>query len=121
MYFLIFILGGWSYALIEILYRGYTFKSMFFLGGLVMITFYILCPDLIKMNLLIASLIGAGIITFYEFLSGLILNLWLGRNIWDYSSLHGNILGQICPQFSFCWFLLCFAFFSMVKYIYRII
>lgn len=120
MYFLIFILGGYAYSLIEIIYRNYTHKTMFFLGGIVSITFYILCPYWIKMNVLFSALIGSLIITFYEFISGLVLNRWLQMEIWDYSYLNGNILGQICPQFTFCWFLLCFAFFSMVKYIYSI-
>ena len=29
-----------------------------------------------------------------------IVNLWLGLDVWDYSGLPGNILGQTCPQFA---------------------
>ena len=35
-----------------------------------------------------------------EFITGCIVNLWLGLNVWDYSGLPGNILGQTCPQFA---------------------
>lgn len=39
-------------------------------------------------------------------MAGLILNVWLGLNMWDYSNMPGNILGQICPQFTLLWFFL---------------
>ena len=45
-------------------------------------------------------------ITFYEFIFGVILNIWLGLNIWDYSNLPFNILGQICIPFSTIWYFL---------------
>ena len=35
-----------------------------------------------------------------EFITGCIVNLWLGLNVWDYSGLPENILGQTCPQFA---------------------
>ena len=44
--------------------------------------------------------------TKVEFLFGLILNVWLGLHMWDYSNMPGNILGQICPQFTVLWFFL---------------
>jgi uncharacterized membrane protein len=46
---------------------------------------------------------GSIIVTILEFIAGCILNLWLGLNVWDYSDLPFNILGQICPQFTFLW------------------
>ncbi|WP_195640663.1 putative ABC transporter permease [Flavonifractor plautii] len=38
--------------------------------------------------------------------TGLVLNVWLGLGVWDYSHLAGNILGQICPQFTLLWLVL---------------
>ena len=35
-----------------------------------------------------------------------IVNIILGWNVWDYSNLPGNLLGQICPQFTVLWFFL---------------
>lgn len=50
--------------------------------------------------------IGAIIITALEFIVGVIVNLILKWNIWDYSMLPFNILGQISLPFSLIWFLL---------------
>ncbi len=44
-------------------------------------------------------IISGGIITAVEFAFGCIFNLWLGLNVWDYSDVPYNVLGQICPKF----------------------
>lgn len=36
-------------------------------------------------------------------MTGCIVNLWLGWNVWDYSTMPGNFMGQICPQFTLLW------------------
>lgn len=51
----------------------------------------------------IQAFIGAGIITFLEFVTGCIVNLLLGWKIWDYSNLPLNILGQVCLPFFVLW------------------
>ena len=48
-------------------------------------------------------LIGAILITCLEFLTGCIVNMWLGWNVWDYSAMQGNVQGQICPQYFLLW------------------
>ena len=48
---------------------------------------------------------GTGI-TAVEFVSGLVLNVWFKMGVWDYSSLWGNLLGQICLPYSLMWCLL---------------
>lgn len=58
------------------------------------------------MPLVLQMAIAASGITAIEFIFGLILNVWLGLNMWDYSNMPGNILGQICPQFMVLWFFL---------------
>ncbi|MGN0658229.1 MAG: hypothetical protein ACI4LA_01350 [Emergencia sp.] len=122
MEFIVFVLGGVFYGLTELLYRGYTHWTMVLTGGAIAATFYILLPFLMNMNVFSAALTGALIITMYEFAVGSIVNIWLGWEVWDYSSLPGNILGQICPRFTACWFVLCLAFFSLIKYnVYDII
>lgn len=45
-------------------------------------------------------------ITAAELLSGLILNVWLGLGIWNYSGLPLNFMGQICLPFFGVWCLL---------------
>ena len=51
-------------------------------------------------------MIGASIVTFVEFICGCIVNLWLGWNIWNYSDMPFNILGQICLPYMVLWSLL---------------
>jgi uncharacterized membrane protein len=47
--------------------------------------------------------IGAAIITALEFVAGVVLNVWLGLGIWDYSAMPFNVLGQICLPFTLAW------------------
>ena len=49
------------------------------------------------------ALICGTAIVAAELAAGLVLNIWLGMAIWDYSALPGNLWGQICPQFFCCW------------------
>ena len=112
---LIFILGGAAYGLLETRFRGYTHWTMVLTGGACVLTLYLLSGWLLSMNLVLSAMAGAVIITIYEFCVGVIVNLRLGWDVWDYSSLPGNILGQICPTFTLAWFMLCFAFLGCVK------
>ena len=56
------------------------------------------------------ALACAALVTAVELAAGLILNVWLGLGVWDYSDLPGNFIGQICPQFAAVWFWLCLVF-----------
>ena len=116
MELIVFVLGGAFYGLAEFLYRGWTHWTMVLTGGAVILTFYFLSPYLFNMNVFLAAAIGAVIITAYEFSVGVVVNLWLHWDVWDYSARPGNVLGQICPLFTACWFVLCLAFFSLIKY-----
>lgn len=101
---ILFLIGAAAYALIEVAFRGYTHWTMAVLGGIL----FLLLGGLNEwfpweMPLVLQCVIGAVIVTVAEFVAGLILNVWLGLGIWDYSDVPGNILGQICPQFIFAW------------------
>lgn len=56
------------------------------------------------------ALACAALVTAVELAAGLILNVWLGLGVWDYSDLPGNFMGQICPQFFGVWFVMCLVF-----------
>ena len=56
------------------------------------------------------SLCCAGLVTAVEFVAGLVLNVWLGLGVWDYSHLPLHLMGQICPQFTALWWGLCLLF-----------
>lgn len=79
---------------------------MFILGGLCFIIIGLLNEKLFKKNsLILQSLMGSGVITILEYITGLIVNIILKWNIWDYSNLLFNIHGQICLLFTGIWIL----------------
>lgn len=100
-YLILFLLGGYTITGIEILWRGYSHYSMIIFGGICFIYAglqneqiewdYPFWKQVLRVEAFILSA---------EFITGCIVNLWLGLNIWDYSGLPGNILGQTCPQFA---------------------
>ena len=103
---LIFSIFGLTYGLIEILWRGYTHPSMVIVGGICGLLIGLLNERNKEMNLLLQMVEGMVIVTVLEFVSGIILNLCLGLNVWDYSNMRFNLLGQVCPQFCIAWFFL---------------
>lgn len=105
-YLILLIVGGTAYYGIEVLARGFSHWTMFLVGGICFILIGIINEVTPKMPLIQQMLLSAAIITAVEFISGCVLNLWLGLDIWDYSENFGNILGQICPKHTIYWFLL---------------
>ena len=112
---LVFVLGGTAYGLMEVLFRGHTHWTMVLTGGACVTTLYLLLGWFDTQPLTTAALVGAAVITLYEFAVGYIVNLKLGWGVWDYSGMAGNVMGQICPQFSLAWFFLCFVFLGAVR------
>ena len=101
------IIGAFLYLFIEILYRGHTHWTMGILGGACFVLIGLINEILSwETPLLVQGLIGSLIITVLEFISGVILNIWLGLGIWDYSQMPFNLLGQICLPFTIAWFFL---------------
>lgn len=100
-------IGGTLYLIIELLFRGYSFPSSFIMGFISFI-FCGMINEILSWDtpLLLQALIGGTGITIIEFITGCIVNILLGFNEWDYSSLPLNILGQVCLLFSIIWCLL---------------
>lgn len=106
----LFLVGGTIYFLLEVLFRGYSHPSMFILGGICFLLIGILSESkYFQIPLLGQMLISSLIITVMELATGLIVNVWLGLSVWDYSSLPFNFLGQICILYTVIWFFLSFA------------
>ena len=96
--------GGCVYFLIEMAWRGHSHWTRAVLGGVC----FVLIGDINEfipwnMPLILQGAIGSGIVTVLELVSGIILNLWLGLGIWDYSNMPFNLLGQICLPFTLLW------------------
>lgn len=104
--FILFFIGGITYIFIEITYRGYSHISMFIVGGLcfLLITFINEIP--LKLPILLQMAISCLLITSIELISGIILNISLHLNVWDYSLERFNFLGQVCLKASLCWLFL---------------
>lgn len=103
----LFAVGGGLYAAIEIAWRGYTHWTMAALGGMC----FLICGGLNEWLswdtlLWIQALICCLAITAAELAAGLMLNVWLGLDIWNYSGLPYNLAGQICLGYSCLWYLL---------------
>ena len=106
-YFTLGTLGGVIYVLIELLWRGYSHWSMFLLGGICFIALGLINEVIPwEMPLTAQMFIGCAIITMLEFITGCIVNLWLGWNVWDYSEQPCNLLGQISLKSSVGWYFL---------------
>lgn len=100
----LFLTGGILYILLEIIWRSHSHWTMFLLGGLCFVCLGAI-NEIIpwEMPLWKQAFIGACIVTGLEFITGIIVNLTFHWNVWDYSSMPGNILGQICPQYFILW------------------
>ncbi len=106
-YAFLFAVGGLIYVLMEIVYRGHSHWTMFIVGGVC----FVLCGLLNEVfdwdtPIWIQMFICACIITGVEFLAGCIFNLWLKLDVWDYSNLPFNVLGQICVPFTLLWYII---------------
>lgn len=97
--------GGALYIVIELLWRGYSHWTMFILGGICFFYIGLINEEFTwDMPLVKQMFIGAIVITMWEFLFGMIVNGVYNLNVWDYSNMPFNILGQICLPYCILWF-----------------
>ena len=106
-YISVLLIGGILYSAIEILWRGFTHWTLTAVGGICFLLLYVINRKMSRRNLLLRCLLGAGIITAVEFAAGVVVNLIFRLDVWDYSSMSFNIMGQVCLYFSCMWFALC--------------
>ena len=106
-------IGGIFYYAIEGIWRMLTksippHPAIMIVGGLcfVLVGAINQHPKFYQASMASQAVIGAFIVLAVEFISGCILNLWLGLGIWDYSNLPFNIMGQVCLFYGILWALL---------------
>lgn len=106
-YLFLFLIGGFAYGSIEIISRGYSHISMLVAGGICFILIGLI-NEVFPRDISIVSqmVISSLIITTIEFITGVIVNLWLGLQVWDYSDKPYNLLGQVCLLYMIIWFFL---------------
>lgn len=109
--------GGTVYFLLEVIYKTATGNpdgiswTMLLLAILLSVPLERFGTELPwEMPLILQAAVCTVAITVTELLAGLILNVWMGLGIWDYSHLPFNLWGQICLQFALIWWGLCLVF-----------
>lgn len=104
----LFLIGGSAYYLIEVLYRGYSHYSMFILGGICFV-FAGLQNEYIEWEYPFWKQVlrTEAFVLIGEFITGCIVNLWLGMNVWDYSNMPFNLLGQVSLLYAILFIPLC--------------
>ena len=106
----LFLSCGFIYCMIEILFRGWSHWSMFVLTGFL----GVFCVDSINNTLsfdcdyIVQILISTILCTIEEGISGIILNVWLQLNVWNYSKMTFGtfFFGQCNVLFCFAWMLI---------------
>lgn len=114
---LLWVWGGTVYFLLEVVFKTLTSHPERISWTMLVIAI-LLCIPVERCGaelpwdcpLWLQALCCAMLVTAVELAAGLVLNLWLGLDIWDYSHLPFNLMGQICLQFFFVWWGLCFVF-----------
>lgn len=116
---ILFSLGAAGYGLLEILWRGYTHWSMLTAGGICFIFFAKISEKFKNAGIIIKGIIGSGFVTFIELIFGIIFNIILRKNVWDYSKLPLNLGGQICALYSFLWVIISIIFIPFAGFVNR--
>lgn len=114
------LIAGCIYLLIELAWRGHTHWTMLPLAAVVFVCAGILDERENPPPFWAQVAIGTIIATALEFVAGLILNVWIGLGVWDYSNLPGNVLGQICPQFTIAWAILMIVSIKLENFMHKI-
>lgn len=123
----LFLSCGFIYCMIEILFRGWSHWSMFVLAGFL----GVFCVDSVNNVLsfdcdyIVQILISTILCIIGEGISGIILNVWLQLNVWDYSKMAFGtfFFGQCNVIFCVAWALIIglFAIFYCDAYNYYIL
>ena len=114
------LIAGCIYLLVELAWRGHTHWTMLPLAAVVFVCAGILDERENPPPFWAQVAIGTIIATALEFVAGLILNVWIGLGVWDYSNLPWNVLGQICPQFTLAWAILMIVSIKLENFMHKI-
>lgn len=99
--------GGATYVTLEVLWRGYSHWTMLVLAAAIFIVIGLLNEVWSwQTSLTLQVTAGTALAIVLEFITGCLVNIWLGWDVWNYSNMPGNLLGQICPQYMVIWAIL---------------
>ena len=101
---MIFLTGSCAYPTLEMAWRGHTHYSMAIAGGVCLCLINLICCGRLDgNNLLLRCLSGAGLFSGVELAAGVVVNHILGMQVWDYSQMPLNLMGQVCLPYSLLW------------------
>lgn len=106
---LLFCIGAAGYCGIEISTRGYSHWTMALTGGICFLGILAIAQQCAQRPLWMQALLGSVLVTGAELAVGLVINIWLGWQVWSYADRAMNVWGQICPLYTFYWFWLSLA------------
>lgn len=96
--------GGAAYYTVELVWRGHSHWTMALLGGVLFLILGDMEQRLGKDTpLWFKAILGGAIVTAFELSAGIWINLIFGFQVWDYSRMPLNLLGQICLPYSLLW------------------
>lgn len=98
-----FAIGSIGYPILELAWRGRTHWSMMLAGGICFVLFSRIAGQFEHRPLWLKAILCAVAITGVELIFGMIFNLGLHMNVWDYSQVPLNFMGQICLYFTLLW------------------
>ncbi len=118
---LLWLIGGCAYVLLELLWRGRSHWSMLVVGGTCFECIGQISRRFRRLRLSARASLCALTVTAIEFVSGCILNVWLGMGVWDYSGMRFHLKGQVCLLYTVLWGLLSVAVCPLYAVCYRFI
>lgn len=110
-----FATGGIGYGIIEVLWRGYTHPTMLIAGGICFMIFSRVAEKFKNWRLLYKAILCSAAVTAVELIFGIVFNIILKKNIWDYSRVPFNFLGQICLLYTVIWGILGLLFLPLAE------
>lgn len=114
----LFLIYGSIYYGLEVLFRGYSHISMFILAGVLGVIIGLINEITPRINVILETLIGTTIATIAEGVTGVIVNIILHLNVWDYSDLPFTFFyGQCNLIFCIFWLILTYIVIKLDDYL----
>ena len=98
-----FVIGSIGYGIIELIWRGHTHWTMLIAGGICFVLFSAIAEKFREKPLIYKVSLSALGVTAVELVFGVVFNIIFKMDVWDYSKMPFNLLGQICPLFTLAW------------------
>lgn len=105
-YLILFVIGGCTYYIIELLWQQHSHWSSFLMGGIALIFVGLLNEKLFQWDdcLILQMTVSSIFITCMEYIVGKLVNY--DYSVWCYLDKPFNVEGQVCLGASLCWFVL---------------